>query len=61
MKAFLGRSRLSLAAGLALVSVIGTSKFISVPLYQTLYAWEGVALWFVIPLAYLAFRKYNIR
>ncbi len=57
---FLDRSRLSLAAGLAFVTIVGTIKLISPPLHQVLYAWEDTALFFVIPLAYLALRKYNI-
>ena len=57
---FLTRSKLALAVGLVFVSIIGTIKFISPPLHQVLYAWEGTALFFVIPLAYLVLRKYNI-
>ena len=57
---FLDRSRLSLAAGLAYVSFVGTVKLISLPLYQVLYESEGIALLVVIPLAYLALRRYNI-
>ena len=57
---FLDRSRLALAAGLAYVSFVGTTKFVSPPLYQMLYAWEGTALLIVIPLAYLVLCRYNI-
>lgn len=57
---FLDRSKLALATGILFVSIIGTIRLISPPLYQVLYEWEGTALFFVIPLAYLALRKYNI-
>ncbi len=57
---FLNRSILALAAGLALIAAVGTIKLISPPLHQVLYEWEGIALCFVVPLAYLALRKFNI-
>ena len=60
MKTFLDRFKLALAAGLMFVSIVGTIKFLSPPLYQVLYAWEGTALFFVIPLAYLILRRFNI-
>ncbi len=57
---FLDRSKLALAAGLLVVSTIGTIKLISPSLYQVLYEWESIAIFFVIPLAYLALRRFNI-
>lgn len=57
---FLDRSRLALSAGLLVTALIGTTKLVSPALHQTLYAWEGMIILIVIPLAYLALRKYNI-
>ena len=57
---FLDRSRLALSAGLAVIATIGTIKFVSPPLHQALYTWEGAIVLVAVPLAYLALRRYNI-
>lgn len=60
MLRFLDRSRLALAAGIGLVSIIGTTKHVSIPLYQAMYEWEGVALCLFIPFVYFLLHKFDI-